>query len=131
MLSKLSNKLIFSYIILTVVLVAVIYILLGSFLKTIHIDIIKTEMSRYDELINLEFKKRLIKPSSSAALSKAVSDFSGIMKLRITVITPDGSVIADSDVKEYSLLDNHQYRKEIIDALSSGAGFSTRYSSTL
>jgi two-component system phosphate regulon sensor histidine kinase PhoR len=131
MLKKLSNKLIFSYITLTVILVAVIFVLLGSFLRTIHIDILKTEMSRYDELINLEFNKLSIKPEPSAELSSAVYELAGVMKLRITIIKPDGLVIADSEIKDFSLLENHQYRKEIIDALSSGSGFSTRYSSTL
>jgi len=131
MLNKLSNKLIFSYIILTVILVAVIYLLLGSFLKTIHIDIIKTEMTRYDELINLEFSKLSINPAPSAKLSSAVFELAGIMKLRITIIRADGSVIADSEVKDFTHLENHQYRKEVIEALSSGSGFSTRYSSSL
>ena len=131
MLKKLSNKLIFSYIIIIVILVAVIFTLLGSLLRTIHIDILKTEMSRYDELIDLEFKKLSFKPVSSDELTASVSEFAGIMKLRITIIKSDGSVIADSEVKDFAHLENHQYRKEVIDALSSGAGFSTRYSSTL
>ncbi len=131
MLKKLSNKLIFSYIILIGTLVAVIFILLGSLLRTIHIDILKTEMSRYDELINLELNSKSIKPVSSPELSETVSEFADVMKLRITIIKPDGSVIADSDVKDILHLENHQYRKEIIDALSSGSGFTTRYSSTL
>jgi two-component system phosphate regulon sensor histidine kinase PhoR len=112
-------------------MVAVIFLLLGSLLRTIHIDILKTEMSRYDELINLEFSKKKIKPLPSAELSGIVSDFSAIMKLRITIIKPDGSVIADSDVKDFSNLENHQYRREVTDALNSGSGFTTRYSSTI
>lgn len=131
MLKKLSNKLIFSYIILTVTLVVLIFAMLGSLLRTIHINIIKTEMSRYDEMINLELSKLSIKPEPSARLSKIVSEFAGIMELRITIIKSDGSVIADSEVKDFSHLENHQYRKEVIDALSSGSGFKTRYSSTL
>lgn len=131
MLKKLSNKLIISYIILTVILAAVIFTLLGSLLKTIHINIIKTEMSKYDELIDMEFSQMSIKPVPSAALSKMVSELSEIMKLRITIIKVDGSVIADSEIQDFSSLENHQYRKEVIDAIGNGSGFSTRYSSTI
>ncbi len=131
MLKKLSSKLILSYIILTTILVAVIFILIGSLLRTIHVDIIKTEMSGYNEVIYDRFKRENIKPVPSVELSKMISDFSAIMKLRITIINAEGAVIADSDVKDISLLDNHQYRKEVIDALSSGSGFTIRYSSTL
>lgn len=131
MLKKLSNKLIFSYIILTAVFVVIVFTLLGSLLRTIHINILKTEMSRYDELIDLELKKLSLKPSPSNSLSFTISEMSKIMNLRITIIKSDGTVIADSDVKEFSQLENHQYRKEVIEALSSGAGFSIRYSSTI
>jgi len=131
MIKKLSNKLIFSYIILTITLALVIFTMLGSLLRTIHISILKTEMSRYDELIDLELKKLKIKPLPSKQLSAMIFEFSGIMKLRITIINLTGEVIADSEVKDYSQLENHQYRKEVIDALSSGSGFSTRYSSTI
>jgi two-component system phosphate regulon sensor histidine kinase PhoR len=88
-------------------------------------------MSRYDALIDYEFNKMAVKPVQSPALSAMVSDLAGIVKLRITVIKQDGTVIADSDVKNVSQLENHQYRREIIEALGSGAGFSTRYSSSL
>ncbi len=131
MLKKLSTKLILSYVITTVIMIAVIFILLGSLLRTLHIDIIKSEMSGYNELIYSEFKKKTVKPLPSTELSQMISDFSAIMKLRITIITTEGLVIADSDVKDFSSLENHQYRKEIIDALSSGSGFTIRYSSTL
>jgi hypothetical protein len=88
-------------------------------------------MSRYESVIDYEFNKRAIKPEQSPSLSGLVADLAKLIELRITIIKPDGSVIADSDVKDISHLENHQYRKEIIEALESGAGFSTRYSSTL
>ncbi|MCL1865217.1 MAG: ATP-binding protein [Spirochaetes bacterium] len=131
MLNKLSNKLILSFISLTVILSVIIFVLLGDILKTVHINIIKMEMYRYSELISLELKGLSVKPLPSSALSKIVSEFSHIMDLRITIIKEDGSVIADSDITDFSHLENHQYRKEVIDALSAGYGFSTRYSNTL
>ncbi|HPS58593.1 MAG TPA: ATP-binding protein [Spirochaetota bacterium] len=131
MLKKISNKLILSYLTLTVILVVIIFVMLGRFLKATHIDILKTEMSSYDTMIDYEFRKLSVKPVQSAALNKTVSDLAAIIKLRITVIKPDGTVIADSDITDFSSLESHQYRKEVIDAVSSGAAFSTRYSSSL
>ncbi len=131
MLRKISNKLILLYFSLTLILVVIIFLLLGSFLKTTHTNIIKEEMSRYDTLIDYEFNKIQIKPMRSQSFSKVVSDLAKIIELRITIIKPDGTVIADSNVSDFTLLENHHYRKEVIDALGSGTGFSTRYSSTL
>lgn len=131
MLRKISTKLIISYLALTVILIAVLFSFLAGFIRTTHIEINKAEMSRYDDLIDYEFTKLKLKPEKSPALSQTVSELSDIIMLRITIIRPDGNVIADSEIKDISHLENHQYRREIIDALGSGAGFSTRYSSTL
>lgn len=131
MLKKISNKLILTYICITVLLAVIIFTMLGSLLRSTLIGMIKSEMSTYDQMIDYEFEKLSIKPESSRELADAVSDLAKIIKLRITVIKKDGTVIADSDVAYVSRLENHQYRKEIIEALNAGAGFSTRYSNTL
>lgn len=131
MLKKLSNKLILAYITLIIILAITVFALLANLLKTTHINIIKTEMGRYGELICLEFKDSGIKPVPSSSLSKTVSDMAKIMELRITIVKTDGYVIADSEVKDLLRLENHQYRKEIIDALATGSGYSTRYSQTI
>lgn len=49
---------------------------------------------------------------------------------RVTVIRPDGSVIADSD-EDPSLMENHVDRPEVIEALHGGVGKALRYSQTL
>ena len=113
------------------ILAVTVFVLLANLLKTTHINIIKNEMARFGELISLEFKDAGIKPVLSPALSKTVSDMSGIMGLRISIVQTNGSVIADSEVKDLSALENHRYRKEITDALDTGAGYSSRFSRTL
>jgi two-component system, OmpR family, phosphate regulon sensor histidine kinase PhoR len=45
--------------------------------------------------------------------------------VRITVIAPDGKVLADSQT-EISTMENHAQRPEFIQAMKSGQGFSTR-----
>lgn len=49
---------------------------------------------------------------------------------RITIIAPDGTVLGDSD-ENPSTMENHSTRPEVKDALASGIGESTRYSTTL
>ena len=49
---------------------------------------------------------------------------------RITIIASDGTVLGDSD-ENLSTMENHATRPEVKDALSSGLGESTRYSTTL
>ncbi len=49
---------------------------------------------------------------------------------RITLVSADGDVIADTDA-DVKTLENHAGREEIIDAKNNGFGSSARYSSTL
>lgn len=49
---------------------------------------------------------------------------------RITLISPDGDVIADTSANEAEL-SNHADRQEVVDALKNGKGKSIRYSNTL
>lgn len=58
-----------------------------------------------------------------------INNFSNSDK-RITLISPDGDVIADTSADK-SELGNHSDRQEIIEALKSGKGTSIRYSNTL
>ncbi|MBD3239085.1 MAG: HAMP domain-containing protein [Chitinivibrionales bacterium] len=51
-------------------------------------------------------------------------------RTRITLIRPDGVVIADSH-EEAAVMDNHGDRPEIIEAMARDTGVSTRYSATL
>ncbi len=48
----------------------------------------------------------------------------------ITVIAPDGSVLADSE-EDPQLMENYSHRPEVISALKTGYGESIRYSSTV
>ncbi len=48
---------------------------------------------------------------------------------RITIIAPDGTVLGDS-IEEPGKMENHSTRPEVKDALASGLGESTRYSTT-
>lgn len=50
---------------------------------------------------------------------------------RITIIDPDGSVLADSEADHPESMENHADRKEIIEALRDGFGTQIRDSSTI
>ena len=60
-------------------------------------------------------------------LAKKLGDQIGA---RVTIIALDGTVVGDSD-EDPSVMENHATRPEVRDALASGFGESTRYSTTL
>ncbi|KYZ78256.1 histidine kinase [Anaerosporomusa subterranea] len=69
-------------------------------------------------------------PGSRSQLNEKIKEMRSQIGLRITVITAEGSVIADS-YEPLDSLDNHRDRPEVIDALAGKTGSSIRYSNTM
>ena len=63
-------------------------------------------------------------------IQKRIEDLAGRLQLRITVVSSQGRVMADS-AEDPPLMENHSDRPEITDALRNGSGQSTRPSDTL
>ena len=63
-------------------------------------------------------------------LQKYCVGFSGLSNSRITIVAPDGKVIADS-LEDPAKMENHSDRLEIAEALKGRTGKSVRYSPTL
>lgn len=76
------------------------------------------------ELINRELYK------NSDPLNKIIKKIDEKLDTRITVIDLSGIVLADSR-KEFTKMENHKHRPEIVKALQTGFGTATRYSKTL
>ncbi len=52
-------------------------------------------------------------------------------RTRFTIIDIEGRVIADSNIKDGLIMDNHRDREEVMEALNRGIGYATRESETL
>jgi signal transduction histidine kinase len=89
------------------------------------------ELLTYSKLIN----KAIIEDYNDGTQADFVvyaKDFSDEMGLRLTFIDIDGTVLADSaEGEDYIYMENHANREEVKEALLSGAGGSSRESSTL
>ncbi|MDI6871079.1 MAG: ATP-binding protein [Bacillota bacterium] len=64
------------------------------------------------------------------ALERQVVRLGRLAQARLTVITPDGTVLADSEAPA-ATLGNHAGRPEVRQALAAGTGRATRWSATL
>ncbi len=92
-------------------------------IKDIYIKEAKADLRHNIEIVSLEHKdlKNIDK------FAKKIKDITG---LRVTIIQDDGKVIAESN-RDKNGMDNHKYRKEIIQARNNGYGSSIRHSHTL
>jgi two-component system phosphate regulon sensor histidine kinase PhoR len=66
-------------------------------------------------------------PSDLDALAKKLG---AEIETRVTIVALDGTVLGDSE-EDPANMENHATRPEIVDALATGVGESTRYSTTL
>jgi len=71
-----------------------------------------------------------LKEKRFPALDSLVKDLGKKIKTRITIIDPQGIVLADSQ-KDPTLMENHRNRPEIIQALTKEVGSFSRYSTTI
>jgi two-component system phosphate regulon sensor histidine kinase PhoR len=87
---------------------------------------------------DLTVRTRLVQPEILGPLLakdfKLINDtcqaLSRETQARITIILPDGKVVADSE-EDPTKMDNHGDRQEVVTALAGGTGSSCRYSRTL
>ena len=120
--------------VLFVLVILIIMGILGAYLVT------STRNSQLDSLRSqLENEARITAEASlSSFLSMGeLSDLDTLAKklgveieTRVTIIALDGTVLGDSE-EDPSVMENHANRPEIMDALATGVGESTRYSTTL
>lgn len=124
-------RLFLSYILITLVsLIAAAWFASGS-LKSVYIDQTRDNLRVRAQLVEHLLPGHVhINDESASAINGKILAIGHDTGTRITVILPDGRVIADSD-KDYGTMDNHADRPEVIEAFSGRDGMTMRYSDTL
>jgi two-component system phosphate regulon sensor histidine kinase PhoR len=84
-------------------------------------------------LVALSLQARLESPSTSAELQVVAKELGRRAQARVTVIRPDGTVLADSYAADEAVrgIENHATRPEVIQALRTGLGTDIRLSETV
>jgi len=104
-------KLFFSFFLLTCGIILVLSGMISSNLRDNHIQSTTRELENYSLLA-----EKALWGSSGAytgSLQIRALDFSGsIRQIRLTVIAPDGTVLAESEIADPSGMENHRYRPE-------------------
>lgn len=98
-------------------------VLLGSQMRKQNVEVLEKTIAVVD--YSLDYQKPLqdqIQAIHTEALSRDI---------RVTVIALDGTVLADTDLKNVNGMENHLGREEVQEAILEGQGYSTRYSESL
>jgi two-component system phosphate regulon sensor histidine kinase PhoR len=124
-------KLMFSYLLILLVMAGSVYLYLNSTMQNSIVSSLTDNLLSQTRLAALMLGRevdtlRHDAPPLAAKLGQTLT-------ARVTIISADGTVVGDSEVKPADLkdLENHINRPEVQEALKAGIGRAVRYSATL
>ncbi|MBI3829521.1 MAG: PAS domain-containing protein [Planctomycetes bacterium] len=116
-------------VVLLAALAAVALYATGS-LRTFYLDHVTTELEARARLLESGVNALLNNSNNTEALDRFCKDMGRDSATRVTVVNTAGQVLGDSD-EDPAHMENHAGRQEIVEALASGRGASSRHSPTL
>jgi len=113
-------------------LVAVLLVA-GPRLQRHALDHVRATLMAEARLMARVVEKPLAEGRSPAELDALIDSAAPDVRARVTIVAPDGHVLADSSLSGAPLaaLENHRDRPEVREALLSGTGSSVRHSATI
>lgn len=123
------TKLMLSYIVLIALITGSFYFYIDHVLQQEMIEESRVNLANQTQLARL-----LVISSKGQQPPQPLAEKVGtVIRSRVTLVAPDGTVTGDSDVGKARLgqLENHLQRPEIQEALKNGSGSALRYSETL
>jgi two-component system phosphate regulon sensor histidine kinase PhoR len=118
-----------SYLLITVIAVTAVSWYSFDSVRRFYLEETAAALTARARLLE-ERARPLTGRSDADALDSLAKELGAAVSTRITVISPDGVVLADSE-EDPAVMDNHGDRPEIVQALTGEVGKSSRYSYTL
>ncbi len=118
------------FVLLIIVSMAVLGAYLTSSVRSGQLSSLRTQLENEAKITAAASLPYLANQTAEGNLDVLAKELGSQIEARITIIALDGTVVGDSS-KAPMIMENHSTRPEVRDALSSGLGESTRYSTTL
>lgn len=118
-----------SYVGIIVLVFALVYFFIQNTIRNFYIENLTTHLSQMGYSLKPEILE-LFNANNFDGMDRLVKEVGKEVETRITVIMPDGKVIADSQ-KDPRLMENHKNRPEILTALKGKPLGTTRFSTTM
>lgn len=122
-------KILSAYVFLILIAILVLRFFVGSELEKYYSTRISATLLNNAALAG-DILRDDIAGRRHGAVRAGVSELAKTLDLRVTIIDPEGEVLADSE-RDYESMDSHLGRQEVIDAISAGSGEASRFSNTL
>ncbi|MBW6515255.1 MAG: HAMP domain-containing protein [Candidatus Cloacimonetes bacterium] len=122
-------KIILGFIVINIVLVLAVSLISYQIIKNHYLDTLRDYLFDTGNILLINIKPLLLE-QRYADLDIYIKELGSKSEFRITVITSEGLVVADSE-RDISEMDDHSGRPEIITALQGTTGESIRFSSSI
>jgi len=130
MRSLLFTRILTAYSIIVLALFIAFFVFSNRAVRRYHLDAVGKSLADADAIVNHEILPYVTNAGARKDLQAYVLHVGKLTQKRITVVAPDGRVIADSE-GDPATMDNHSGRLEIAEALRGRPGSSLRLSDTL
>ncbi len=128
-MKSIFTKIFVSYVIIIVIITVLLALISLPIIRKHYIDTLAEELRNIVLTLHVKMEP-IVLAKQYSELDELVKQLGRAINTRITVIAPDGLVLADSE-KNPAEMENHHDRPEIIKALQNKIGRSLRYSRTL
>jgi two-component system phosphate regulon sensor histidine kinase PhoR len=122
-------KIFCGYLFVVIIILAITFPLTFKAIRHHHIDISTSNLKNLCNTLKLKISP-LLENNQIKKLDTLIKVLGEQLNTRLTIINPEGIVLADSE-KDPTLMESHKNRIEIIQAIQSGFGTSLRYSASV
>jgi two-component system phosphate regulon sensor histidine kinase PhoR len=130
-MKRIQTKITFTYLVLAVVIIAAVGSISSLEIESLFRERLVHELEQDADAVHFLLSKDSSKEERMR--SESVRNMAMLWGVRVTLITDEGKVLADSDVpfEELSSVENHLYRPEVQEAESKKIGVNLRHSATV
>ena len=129
MKASIFTKIFTGYVVIIIIIAILLALISFPIIRRHYIDTLAEELENIVLALQLKIEP-IVYSKQYAKLDNLAKKMGKKINTRITVIRPDGLVLADSE-RDPSEMENHHDRPEILEALNGRVGRSLRYSRTL
>jgi two-component system phosphate regulon sensor histidine kinase PhoR len=126
----LAGRLALTFALITAAATIGLGIFLDVSIRSLYLDRLEAQLESQASVVGRSLSTELTTNPTIAAVDPLVKAFSGDINARITIISPDGTVLGDSDA-DPATMNNHLNRPEIAEAIADGEGSIQRKSGTV
>ena len=119
-----------SFILVVIVSMGILGVYLVNSTRNSQLDNLRSQLENEARIIAEASQPGFLSPDALSNLDALAKKLGAEIETRVTIIALNGTVLGDSE-EDPSAMENHANRPEIVDALATGVGESTRYSTTL